>query len=161
MVPVYIGACVLFLDILTKYLTLSYVPALSSHFYPFGGIGVFDSGSIQFALNYVTNTGMAWSLFAGYAKTLLVLRISLIGFLIIYYCRSVQSLSIKLPLALIIAGAIGNVVDVFVYGHVIDMLHFVFWGYDYPVFNLADSAICVGIISYLISSTVCSYAATR
>ena len=42
-------------------------------------------------------------------------------------------------------GALCNILDYFFYGHVIDMLHFVFWGYDYPVFNVADSFICIGV----------------
>ena len=39
---------------------------------------------------------------------------------------------------------IGNVLDFFLYRHVIDIIHFVFWGYDYPVFNVADSLIFIG-----------------
>ena len=48
-------------------------------------------------------------------------------------------------MTLILAGAISNVIDTFVYGHVVDMIHFTFWGYDYAVFNLADSAVCLGV----------------
>jgi len=49
------------------------------------------------------------------------------------------------PFALILTGAVGNVLDYFVYGHVIDMLHFVLWTYDFPVFNIADSLITLGV----------------
>lgn len=49
-------------------------------------------------------------------------------------------------LALIMGGAIGNVVDRVVYGHVIDFLDFHLNGWHWPAFNVADSAICIGAI---------------
>jgi signal peptidase II len=47
-------------------------------------------------------------------------------------------------LALIMGGALGNVIDRLLYGHVIDFLDFHVGGWHWPAFNLADSAICVG-----------------
>jgi signal peptidase II len=47
-------------------------------------------------------------------------------------------------LALILGGAIGNVTDRILYGHVIDFLDFYYGGVHFPAFNLADSAICLG-----------------
>jgi len=60
----------------------------------------------------------------------------------------------QVPLTMIIAGAVGNVVDSFVYGHVIDMVHFVFWGYSFPVFNVADSCIFLGVVSMMVEACV-------
>jgi Lipoprotein signal peptidase len=48
---------------------------------------------------------------------------------------------------LIVTGAIGNAFDYWRYGHVIDFLHFTFWGSSFPVFNLADAYITLGAIS--------------
>jgi len=53
--------------------------------------------------------------------------------------------ALVVPFVFVISGAIGNILDYFIYGHVVDMMHFVFWGYDYPVFNIADSFICIGV----------------
>lgn len=50
-----------------------------------------------------------------------------------------------LPLALVIGGAIGNVIDRFVFGAVVDFLYFHIGRYGWPAFNVADSAICVGV----------------
>jgi signal peptidase II len=50
---------------------------------------------------------------------------------------------------LIIAGGIGNILDYFIYGHVVDMFHFILWGYSFPVFNVADASIFMGIVSLL------------
>jgi len=119
----------------------------TSYVYPYGGIGVFRNFlGIEFSINHMTNTGAAWGVLGHYQLPLLVLRIILIIMLITYLTRFNRHLAWQLPLVLITAGAIGNVIDFFVYGHVIDMFHFVFGRFDFPVFNLADSAISIGII---------------
>lgn len=145
---------VLLLDISTKYLTQKYLPLISysAPYYPYGGIPVFkDFLGVEFSIVHATNKGAAWGVLANYSQALFMGRLVLIGFLLVYLVRAKKLLQ-QLPLALIIAGAIGNVIDHLVYGHVIDMFHFVLWGYDYPVFNIADSAIFIGILLYLILS---------
>ncbi len=143
-----IGLSILLIDQITKFFTYQYLPFIESHYYsyPYGGIGVFkDFFGIEFSLNYMANKGAAWGVLGDYQIPLLVLRIGLIFGLFIYVLRNKTPSILQIPLALIIAGAIGNVIDFFIYGHVIDMFHFVLWGYDFPVFNVADSAISIGI----------------
>lgn len=53
-------------------------------------------------------------------------------------------------LALILGGAVGNVIDRIVYGHVIDFLDFHIGGWHWPAFNVADSAICVGAVLFVL-----------
>jgi len=53
-------------------------------------------------------------------------------------------------LALILGGAIGNVIDRLLYGHVIDFLDFHVGGWHWPAFNVADSAICIGAVLFVI-----------
>ncbi len=53
-------------------------------------------------------------------------------------------------LALILGGAIGNVIDRVMYGHVIDFLDFHVRGWHWPAFNVADSAICIGVALFVI-----------
>lgn len=144
----FIGLTILGFDQLSKYLTYYYLNPVSSYhyIYPYGGIGIFKNFlGIEFSLNYMANTGAAWGILGDYQVPLLILRIGLIGGLLVYFFKSDSSPLFRLPLALITAGAIGNVLDYFIYGHVIDMFHFVLWGYDFPVFNVADSAIAIGI----------------
>ncbi|MFO7859405.1 MAG: signal peptidase II [Ectothiorhodospiraceae bacterium] len=53
-------------------------------------------------------------------------------------------------LALILGGAVGNAIDRLAYGHVVDFIH-VHWGdWHYPIFNIADSAITVGVVLVLV-----------
>ena len=80
------------------------------------------------------------------------IRIGLILAVIAYLFFFNQRKACRLPLTLVISGAIGNLIDFALYGHVVDMLHFVFWGFDYPVFNLADSAIFIGIFWLILLS---------
>jgi len=51
-----------------------------------------------------------------------------------------------LGLALILGGAIGNLIDRVVFGHVIDFILLYYKTWQYPAFNIADSAICVGVV---------------
>jgi signal peptidase II len=57
----------------------------------------------------------------------------------------------RVALGLILGGAIGNAVDRLVHGAVVDVLDFVFWGWHYWTFNLADSGIVCGVILFAIS----------
>lgn len=145
----YIAMAILFLDIVTKYWVHQNLPVMSgSHmWYPYGGIGVFKNVmGIEFSISHMTNRGAAWGALGEYQFYLLILRIGLIAGMIIYLMLFNKHKSWEFPLSLIIAGALGNVLDYFLYGHVVDMLHFVLWGYDFPVFNVADSAVTIGIL---------------
>lgn len=120
--------------------------------YPYGGIGVFKNFlGIEFSISHTTNHGAAWGLFHQFPNALLGVRLVLSGALLVYLFLNIQSF-IALPLIFILAGAIGNILDLFVYGHVVDFIHFVLWGYDYPVFNFADCFIFVGVFTVILIS---------
>lgn len=150
---IFLALTVLLLDQLTKIWTYRHIPAME-HFpyiYPYGGIGVFKSFlGIEFSLTHMTNKGAAWGMLGNYQISLIFLRLGLIIGTIIYLFGFNTHRVWQIPLFLIVAGAIGNVIDFFVYGHVIDMLHFVLWGYDFPIFNIADSAISIGILALIV-----------
>lgn len=145
---------VLLLDFFTKWLAQAYIPYAGSHAasYPYGGIAIADNLlGIQIAIIHNINRGAAWGILSQWQEYLLYFRILLIGGLVVFVIRN-KNISWDVPLALIIGGAIGNVLDYFLYGHVIDMLQIVFWGYDYPTFNVADAAIFIGIASLLVKT---------
>lgn len=126
---------------------------IASPIYPYDGIGVFQNWhGIDFAITHVINKGAAWGAFASLQQYLLYARVLIIGGLITYLFFIKADPFRKFCLTLITTGAIGNVIDYFVYGHVIDMFYFIFWEYSYPVFNIADSAIFCGIALLLIRS---------
>jgi signal peptidase II len=73
----------------------------------------------------------------------------------IFYWRHSLGLhhrSVQPCFGLLIGGILGNLVDRVRHGHVIDFLDLHFGGYIYPTFNVADSAICVGVFWYVIWS---------
>jgi signal peptidase II len=113
--------------------------------YPYGGIAVFeDFLGIDFSLNYVFNKGAAWGMLSSFQDYLFYARLTIIGGMFGYILFFAER-RLQFPLFLIITGALGNILDHLLYGHVIDMFHFRFWGYSFPVFNIADSAIFCGV----------------
>lgn len=139
-------ASLLALDIGTKIWAIESIPRLSMGPYPFGGIGVFSFGGISCSFNYIVNSGAAWGAFAGYSGLLFGLRACIIAFLIFFVPK-------KPAVWLIITGAIGNAIDYCLYGHVIDFIHFNFFGYSFPIFNVADSCITLGVLYLLFFSS--------
>lgn len=143
---------ILALDGLTKYWTDAHLPLMgyTHQGYPYGGIPIFkDFLGIDFSLNHATNKGAAWGVFSQFQTILLAFRLVLIAALFVFLIKFNQRRSWQIPLVLIFAGALGNVIDFFVYGHVVDMLHFVLWGYDFPIFNISDTAIFLGIATLM------------
>lgn len=109
-------------------------------------------GGIDGAIVHATNTGAAWGAFGGFQLPLLALRIFLIICLLVYLLFFNKLQRYVVPIWMILAGAISNVVDTFLYGHVVDMIKVVLWGYHFPIFNIADSAISIGIFLLFILS---------
>jgi signal peptidase II len=104
------------------------------------------TGFLNLVLVY--NKGAAFSMFAdagGWQTPLLaafaVVAAAIVGYLIV---RNPGKRLLCLGLALILGGALGNLVDRLRYGQVVDFLDFHAWGWHWPAFNLADSAIFVG-----------------
>ena len=103
------------------------------------------------------NTGAAFSFLAGaggwqrWFFTIAAIVISLIIFFWIRKLPADEKLT-ALSLSLILGGAIGNVIDRILFGHVIDFIRVWLGSYPWPAFNLADSAISLGAVMLIISS---------
>lgn len=158
--------CIAFLTLLgVDFLLKSYIdlniPLMSWKYphYPYGGIAIFENlFGISFSINYVQNLGAAWGVLSTYSSMLFWVRLTLIITMVIYALFLNQEKKRNIPLLLIITGAIGNVLDFFVFGYVVDMFHFRFWGYSFPVFNFADSMITIGIFFLIMTSRASSEA---
>jgi len=101
-----------------------------------------------FSLVRVHNTGAAFSFLAdaGGWQRWFFIAVGVIATVIIVRLLKHHSHEPRLafPLALVLGGALGNVIDRVVLGHVVDFLYFHYRGYAWPAFNVADSAISVG-----------------
>jgi signal peptidase II len=114
-----------------------------------------------FSLTYIRNTGAAFGFLAGSAAAfrlpfLIVFSLVAIGFVVAMLRRLPdRETGLITALAFILGGAIGNLIDRFAYGEVIDFLDFYWWGYHWPAFNVADSFITMGVgitVFYLIKA---------
>lgn len=124
-----------------------------------------------FQICYVRNTGVAFGMFANFhspARALLLNCFALGAFIAvaIYAFRaSFRHIRLQIALALILGGAIGNLIDRVRFGYVVDFLLFGVGGHYWPAFNIADSAICTGVglvaLDILLQSRPVPPAATR
>ncbi|MCP3163290.1 signal peptidase II [Myxococcus qinghaiensis] len=110
---------------------------------------------------YVENPGAAWGLFAnlpdGVRRSFFhVVSVAALAFIFLMYRRtSLDQKLVRVALALITGGALGNFVDRLIRGYVIDFIDW-HWrnqpGMRWPTFNVADAAICVGVAFMLLDS---------
>jgi len=147
----YVGLFVFLLlgDYFSKAYVQDHLPLIqyASSEYPYGGIPVFKGIlGIDFSINYATNKGAAWGLFASFQSYLLYFRLALIGALLTFLLFFNKEKKHLLAFTLILSGAIGNVIDTFAYSYVIDMFYFKFGSYSYPIFNVADACIFCGTL---------------
>lgn len=104
-----------------------------------------------FWLTNVRNTGAAWSLFDGHLPLLTLISLVASVLLTGYYIKNKQMSHIEnICMILIIAGTVGNLYDRFFLGYVRDFLSFNIFGYMFPVFNVADSCLVIGVFGMLI-----------
>jgi signal peptidase II len=102
-----------------------------------------------FNLVHVRNKGGAFGIFGGargelFSSLFIVVSLIAIG-VILYFFVKVREKSLLFSLSLVLSGAIGNLIDRFIYGEVVDFLDFHLFSYHWPAFNIADSAITLGI----------------
>lgn len=135
-----LAAIIVLLDRWTKQLVAVRIP-LYTHIQIIPGF---------FRLTHTENTGAAFSLFAdspSHWRTALLIAFSVVAMIVVLglLWKQRQALTISgVALSLILGGAIGNLWDRVARGRVVDFLLFYVKQYQWPVFNLADSAIVVG-----------------
>ncbi|MBN1255918.1 MAG: signal peptidase II [Deltaproteobacteria bacterium] len=103
-----------------------------------------------FAITHVQNTGAAFGLLAGLpeaATIFVIISLIAIAFILAYF-RWIKEGEVWAPLclSLVLAGAVGNLIDRFRLGGVVDFLDFQYRGWHWPAFNVADASITIGVI---------------
>lgn len=105
-----------------------------------------------FSLTHILNPGGAFGFFAGQSlivrKFIFIFLSTIVAcfVLYIYFKTAIEHLFLSYGFALIFAGAVGNLIDRIRYGKVIDFLDFYIGSYHWPAFNVADSAISIGMV---------------
>jgi signal peptidase II len=110
-----------------------------------------------FNLTLMFNTGAAFSLLAeaaGWQRWFFIALALAVGAVLIVWMRRlpIGNIGMPLSLSLILGGALGNVIDRILYGHVIDFIDVYWRNWHWPAFNLADSAIVVGAVLLMLLS---------
>ena len=107
-----------------------------------------------FHFTYVTNDGMAFGLsFPGGKQVLLFVTLILTGVIIWMLWKAKKSHNlIRYGLSFILSGAIGNMIDRMLYGKVVDFLDIMIGDFHWYIFNVADSAVTIGMILFIFHS---------
>lgn len=98
-----------------------------------------------FRMTYVHNDGAAFGLDLGGRWSFVAVTIVVAAFILFYYWRSERTLTARWALALILGGALGNLADRIRIGEVVDFLHLSVAGFSWPIFNVADIGVSVGV----------------
>lgn len=136
-IAVIVAVLLVGLDQVTKYLALM-------HLKPVGSI-TFVEGFMDFT--FVENRGVAFGMFSGQKWFILLLTGVIVAVMVYYFVRlphSRQFQWVRGAMVLVLAGAVGNMIDRIFRGYVVDFFEFTF--FDWPVFNVADIYVVVGVI---------------
>jgi signal peptidase II len=111
----------------------------------------------SFSITYAHNYGAAFSFLSeagGWQRWFFAVLAIAVSVGIILYLKKLkpEEKLLAVSLSLILGGAIGNIIDRVIYGYVIDFLDVYYQVYHWPIFNIADSAITVGVVLMLIES---------
>lgn len=98
-----------------------------------------------FSIHYINNYGAAWNILDNKIPTIII--ISILALILVYHFMYTFQLNRRNNIAfgLLCGGIIGNLMDRWLLGYVRDFLDFHIFGYDYPIFNIADMAIVIGV----------------
>jgi len=142
-----VATLVVALDQLTKWMIVKWVP-------------LYDKIPINGFINitHQRNTGAAFSFLAdaaGWQRWFFVLLAVCVSTYIVYWLWTIRGrglVVLSAGLALVLGGALGNVIDRLFLGSVVDFIQVLLWGWPFPSFNIADSAITVGAALLIIDT---------
>ena len=142
----YLSVLIVVLDQLTKLIVHS-------------SMNLYDSIQvIPYLLNftYIRNEGIAFGIYFEGAETIFIVLPILITIYLFYLLKNeeFQDKFSQIALFLIIAGAVGNIIDRIFRGYVVDFIDFHLNGMHWYVFNIADSSVTIGLIFLLYSSII-------
>ena len=129
-------------------------------------LGPFQGVSVTPFLNLVVvlNTGISFGLFASegeLGRYFLVALALIVSIILMRWLASSTNRFVCAALGMIIGGAFGNVIDRLVHKAVVDFLDFHLYGWHWPAFNVADSAITIGVALFVLASLLERYGRSK
>ncbi|WP_010649437.1 signal peptidase II [Oceanobacillus massiliensis] len=108
-----------------------------------------------FYLTSHRNTGAAWGILEGKMFFFYIITVAVVAGIIYYMQRyAKKDRLLGFGLCLILGGAIGNFIDRLLRKEVVDFADFIIFNYDFPIFNVADSALTIGVILVIIATII-------
>jgi len=105
-----------------------------------------------FRITYVRNEGAAWSLFAGNQIFLIIMSFLALYIIYVYFIKNKVLDKLELwSYGILLGGIFGNLIDRLIRGYVTDFFDFTIFNYHFPVFNIADICIVIGVFLTIIS----------
>lgn len=111
-----------------------------------------------FVLTSIRNRGAAFGILQEQRWFFIVITVAVVSAIVWYFRRSYRTGSrlLMVALGMILGGAVGNFLDRALFGEVVDFLQFNFGSYTFPIFNLADTGICIGVALVILDSLLSS-----
>lgn len=104
-----------------------------------------------FYFTYAHNTGVAWGMLAGHLWLFIIVALISAVLMIIFFKRTrKEEILTRFGLVLTFAGMIGNLADRIVLGYVRDFIDVIIFNYNFPIFNIADVAVVIGVALIII-----------
>ena len=98
------------------------------------------------------NNGAAWGILSGKMGFFYIITLIILAVLIIFYIKETKyNAFMQVAISLLFAGALGNFIDRLFNGEVVDFIDTNIFGYDFPIFNIADSSLTIGVIFVIIA----------
>lgn len=115
----------------------------------------------SFAMYRIWNEGVAFSFLAGYESSALVILALVVVGVVIWLWKSSPKERIWLSAgyAMIIGGALGNIIDRGIYGHVVDFIMIYYQNWSFAIFNIADCFITIGVVFIIFDEIWIAYKA--
>lgn len=93
------------------------------------------------------NSGAAWGMFQNQMIFFYIVTIIVLVILVYVYIKEAKNnLVLQIAVALLLAGSLGNFIDRIIFQEVVDFVDVLIINYDFPIFNIADSALTIGVI---------------
>lgn len=98
------------------------------------------------------NNGAAWGILSGKMGFFYIITIVILIVLVLFFIKEAKyNLFMQVAISLLFAGALGNFIDRLVNGEVVDFVDTNIFGYDFPIFNVADSSLTIGVLFIIIA----------
>ncbi|MBA8759257.1 MULTISPECIES: signal peptidase II [Staphylococcus] len=97
------------------------------------------------------NNGAAWGILSGKITFFYIITVIILIALVVFFIKEAKNqMMMQIAISLLFAGALGNFIDRVRTGEVVDFVDTVIFGYDFPIFNIADASLTIGVILLVI-----------